>query len=92
MWRLRRKLNGIVTKFLDLPQDVTDDLPRMTMIGNVQLYIENHRGIIHFSTETLKLALPKGRVEVIGKGLVIRAILPEEVFIEGQIENVQYIP
>jgi len=68
------------------------DLPRMTMIGNVQLYIENHRGVLHFSNEKLRLELPKGQLEVVGKGLVIRAILTEEVFIEGIISDIKYIP
>jgi sporulation protein YqfC len=68
------------------------DLPRMTMIGNVQLYIENHRGVQHFSSDVLKLALGKGRLEVYGKELVIRAIMSEEVFIEGIIHDIKYIP
>jgi sporulation protein YqfC len=89
---LTRRINQFTAKLLDLPQDVTTDLPRLTMIGNVQLYIENHRGVLHFSSELLKLGLSKGRLEVHGKQLVIRAILAEEVFIEGIIDELKYIP
>jgi len=75
---------------LDLPQDVVFDLPRVTMIGNMQLYVENHRGVLHFSETYLKLALTQGSMEIRGKQLSIRAILPEEVFIEGLIDEVKY--
>lgn len=92
MRRLTRKWNQFTAKILDLPQDVVQDLPRITMIGNVQLYVENHRGVLHFSSENLKLELTKGTLEVFGKQLVIRAILSEEVFIEGLIDNVKYMP
>ncbi|NOV03483.1 sporulation protein YqfC [Paenibacillus planticolens] len=92
MRRLTRKWNQFTAKILDLPQDVVQDLPRITMIGNVQLYVENHRGVLHFSSENLKLELTKGTLEVFGKNLVIRAILSEEVFIEGLIDNVKYMP
>ncbi|WNR46385.1 sporulation protein YqfC [Paenibacillus roseipurpureus] len=92
MRRLSRKWNQFTAKILDLPQDVVQDLPRITMIGNVQLYVENHRGVLHFSSENLKLELTKGTLEVFGRQLVIRAILSEEVFIEGIIDNVKYIP
>ena len=92
MRRLTRKWNQFTAKILDLPQDVVQDLPRITMIGNVQLYVENHRGVLHFSSENLKLELTKGKLEVYGKQLVIRAILSEEVFIEGLIDDVKYIP
>lgn len=92
MRSLTRKFNQITAKLLDLPQDVILDLPRMTLIGNMQLYIENHRGVLHFSNELMKLALNKGSLEVRGKQLVIRAIFSEEVFIEGVIEDVKFIP
>jgi sporulation protein YqfC len=92
MRSLTKRINKFTAKLLDLPQDVTTDLPRFTMIGNVQLYIENHRGVLHFSSELLRLALSKGRLEVHGKQLVIRAILSEEVFIEGIIDELKYIP
>ncbi len=75
---------------LDLPQDVVFDLPRVTMIGNMQLYVENHRGVLHFSETYLKLALTQGSMEIRGKQLSIRAILSEEVFIEGLIDEVKY--
>jgi sporulation protein YqfC len=91
MRRLTRKLNQLTAKMLDLPQDVVMDLPRITMIGNMQLYIENHRGVLHFSSDRLKLALTKGQIEICGKNLAIRAILTEEVFIEGIIDDIKYI-
>jgi sporulation protein YqfC len=90
MLRLNRRLSKWTAKLLDLPQDVVFDLPRFTMIGNRQLYIENHRGVAHFSSELLKLNLSQGSVQVIGEQLVIRAILPEEVFIEGIIADIRY--
>ncbi|TVY09653.1 sporulation protein YqfC [Paenibacillus cremeus] len=92
MRSLSRRFNQFTAKLLDLPQDVVMDLPRITMIGNMQLYIENHRGVLHFSNELLRLALGKGKLEVHGQQLVIRAILSEEVFIEGVIHDIKYVP
>lgn len=88
MRRIRQRIRKWTADVLDLPQDVVFDLPRLTMIGDRQLYIENHRGVLHFSSEKLQLALPNGRLEVTGSGLVIRGIWSEEVFIEGVITNV----
>ncbi|MED4602656.1 sporulation protein YqfC [Paenibacillus validus] len=91
MRSLTHKINQFTAKLLDLPQDVAMDLPRITMIGNMQLYIENHRGVLHFSSDSLKLALAKGKLEVDGSDLVIRAILPDEVMIEGKIRDIKYM-
>ncbi|WP_270172288.1 sporulation protein YqfC [Paenibacillus sp. SYP-B4298] len=89
MRSISRKIRKLTANLLDVPQDVVFDLPRVTMIGDRQLYIENHRGVLHFTSDLLRLALSKGELEVAGSGLVIRAIWTEEVFIEGQIHHLQ---
>jgi sporulation protein YqfC len=88
---ISRKINKLTAKLLDLPHDVVFDLPRITMIGQHQLYIENHRGVIQFQSDLLRLALTKGVMEVRGTELVLRAILTEEVFVEGHIISLHYL-
>ncbi len=90
MRRFAKKLTKWTTDMLDLPQDVIFDLPRITMIGSMQMYVENHRGVLHFTGEYLKLALSQGTMEIHGNNLSIRTILPEEMFIEGKITEVKY--
>ncbi|MGG1311842.1 MULTISPECIES: sporulation protein YqfC [Cohnella] len=89
MPRVGRKLRRWTARILDLPQDVVLDLPRVTMIGGVQLTVENHRGVLHFSPGSLRLAMERGELEVTGKNLVIRTIGAEEVLVEGEITGVQ---
>jgi sporulation protein YqfC len=89
MRRMNRRLQKWTANLLELPQDVVYDLPRLTMIGDRQLYIENHRGVLHFSSDRLRLALSKGELEVTGEDLIIRTIWTEEVFIEGVIKHIE---
>ncbi|MBP1999166.1 sporulation protein YqfC [Paenibacillus shirakamiensis] len=91
MSRFTRKLRKWSVDVLDLPQDLVFDLPRLTMIGNKQLLIENHLGVLHFSSEKLRLEINQGHLEVDGTGLMIKAIMPDEVLIEGFISNIQYL-
>ncbi|WDH97620.1 sporulation protein YqfC [Paenibacillus urinalis] len=91
MTRISRNLRKWTSEVLDLPQDVLFDTPRLTLIGSNQLYIENHRGVVHFSEERLVLDLSSGRLEISGNNLLIRTILPEEVAVEGRITNIQYL-
>ncbi|RKP55218.1 sporulation protein YqfC [Cohnella endophytica] len=89
MVRVSRKLRKWTATILDLPQDVVLDLPRITMIGGLQVTVENHRGILHFSPDNLRLAMDNGEMEVTGQNLIIRNIGAEEVFVEGNILGVQ---
>lgn len=91
MRRFRKRINHWTAKILDVPPDITMDLPRLTMIGNMRLFIENHRGVLHFTDQLLRLALSKGTLEIRGSGLTIRTIMAEEVLVEGAILELKYI-
>lgn len=80
-----------MTEQMDLPADVMMDLPRVTMIGNFHIYIENHKGVIRFTKTELRLRLTEGELLVIGNEFVIKNILPEEMLLEGIIEDVRFI-
>ncbi|MEH7437470.1 sporulation protein YqfC [Neobacillus drentensis] len=85
-----RVRNWMATK-MDLPQDVMMDLPRITMIGQIHIYIENHRGLLAFSDKELRLLLKQGQLLIKGKSFVIKTILPEEILLQGKIDQVTYI-
>lgn len=86
-----RFLRKKATQILDLPQDVTMEMPRVTMIGSVHIYIENHRGVLRFTDNELRLLLTNGQLLVKGSTFVLRIILPEEVLLEGKIDEVRYL-
>lgn len=86
-----RNLKRKAIKILDLPNDVILDLPRLTMVGFLQLYIENHRGVLLFTDQELRLLLKKGQLIIRGTDLVIRTLLSEELFLEGNIREIQII-
>ncbi len=86
-----QRVRNWMAKKMDLPQDVMMDLPRITMIGQIHIYIENHRGLLTFSDKELRLLLKTGQLLIKGKSFVIKTILPEEILLEGKIEQVIYI-
>ncbi|MCM3586288.1 sporulation protein YqfC [Mesobacillus maritimus] len=80
-----------MTQKMELPPDVMMDLPRITMVGQIHIYIENHRGLLAFSDREVRLLLEQGQLLVKGKAFVIKMILPEEILLEGKIDQVIYI-
>nr|WP_250886444.1 sporulation protein YqfC [Bacillus sp. SM2101] len=91
MKKLRHQMRNWLTNKLELPADVTMDLPRITMIGQLHIYIENHRGLLSFSDDELRLLLKQGQLLIKGESFVIKMIQPEELLLEGKIEQVTYI-
>ncbi len=84
-------MNNWVTQNMELPADVMMDLPRITMIGQIHIYIENHRGLLTFSETEIRLLLKQGQLLVKGEAFVIKTIMPEEILLEGKISQVIYL-
>ncbi len=87
----KQKIQRWLTKQLDLPEDVMMDFPRITMVGQLHIYIENHRGLLTFSDREVRVLLSHGQLLVKGEGFVIKTMWPEELILEGKIEQVLYI-
>lgn len=87
----QQRVKKLAADLLDVPKDSVLDVPRITLIGGLQLYVENYRGVVEFRDDLLRLALSKGQLHVNGKELVIKQIFPTEVVIEGSISGIQYL-
>ncbi len=85
------QMKNWLTKQIDLPVDVLMDLPRITLVGQVHIYIENHRGLLVFSDKEVRLLLKHGQLLIKGQSFVIKTILPEELLLEGMIEQVTFL-
>ncbi|KGA98439.1 hypothetical protein AJ85_02645 [Alkalihalobacillus alcalophilus ATCC 27647 = CGMCC 1.3604] len=91
MKKFKNKMRTWVTNKWQLPPDILMDLPRITMVGQLHIYIENHRGVLRFSNQELRLRLKQGQLLIKGDAFVIKTILPEELLLEGRIDQVTYI-
>ena len=67
------------------------DLPKITLVGNLQLYIENHKGIIEYSTGLIRINTKSGILVVTGSDLSIRTIVIEEIIVVGRIDKVEFL-
>lgn len=88
---LGKKVRKLASDWFDIPQDVALNIPRVTMIGSLQLHVENHRGVEHFSNEQLILRINEGALKIVGKDLKIRSIYTEEVVVEGIITGLSFL-
>ncbi|WP_303861815.1 sporulation protein YqfC [Alkalibaculum bacchi] len=88
----KKKIENIkenVSDALELPKEITLNLPKVTMVGSTQIRIENHKGIIEYSESKIRVNSKIGIIVITGKNLFIRNIIKEEVLLEGKLESVQ---
>lgn len=80
-----------ISEALELPIDIMMDLPKLTIIGNMELSLLNHKGIIEYTKETIRINTKSGVFKIVGEDLEIKTILSEEIIITGTIGNIEII-
>ncbi len=85
-----RTLRSELADFFELPKDILLDLPRITLLGNLRLVIENHRGLIQYDPAQIRVCLEKGEVILQGSNLNISLISGEEIVVDGQLKGVEF--
>lgn len=80
-----------ISEALELPKDIVMDLPKVVLIGNIQLNISNHKGIIEYTQNIIRINSSIGVFKIEGENLELKTILLEEIIIIGNIEKIEII-
>lgn len=80
-----------LTDALELPLDLALDLPKITIIGNVKVNISNHKGIIEYTLDLIRINSKIGIIKITGELMEIKNILIEEISITGSIKKIEII-
>ncbi len=84
------KVKEIFSKVFDLPQDVVLNLPRISVIGNLEILIENHRGIIKYEDNYIKVRVHRGYLIIKGEDLFIQQVEQRLMIITGHITDLSF--
>ncbi|MEA4933624.1 MAG: YabP/YqfC family sporulation protein [Lawsonibacter sp.] len=76
-------------ELFDLPADALVGLPRLELVGDGELRMENHKGILTYGSEEIHVSGGTFVVKISGQGLELRAMTGLELLITGKIEQIQ---
>ncbi len=79
-----------IAEKLNIPQDISDGLPIVTVTGRNEVYVENYKGIIEYGKCCIKIQTKVCRVIFSGKNLEIVYYTNVDMKITGEIESVCY--
>jgi sporulation protein YqfC len=80
----------VLAGIFEIPQDIILDLPRITLLGNKQLLIENHKGIIEYDPSLVRIKMTQGELIIRGMNFTLGNLQVEQILIEGTIIELKY--
>ena len=91
MSKKSKDLSNTVVQALDLPKDLFLGLPNISLLGNREIYVSNHHGIMSYEEEIIILLIKDYQFYIKGKNLVISSYTRDEITIKGYIHSVEFI-
>lgn len=86
-----RPVGHRISDMLELPKEVFFDLSRVVIIGNLQVSVENHHGLVAYDGTSLTLNLRAGQMVIEGENLVLGLVGANEITVTGRVGNVRFI-
>lgn len=84
----RRRAAEVLAGALQLPADAVAGMPRVELVGDGQLRVERHRGILAYDPTDVHIAAGSLTVRVRGLGLELGTMNRQELLITGRIMSV----
>lgn len=86
----KQKFMEKFTELLELPKEIVLNMPKLTMLGNGDLIIENYKGIIEYDEDVVRVNTTAGIIKVQGVEIYIKEITAENIMIYGNILSLEF--
>jgi sporulation protein YqfC len=88
---MKRSMKNRIAESFELPKEVILDIPKIRLLGNNELYLENHKGIVEYTSDSIRINVKSGLVKISGSNLQLKEISNESVVVLGNIIGLEYI-
>lgn len=81
----KNKFNQI----LDMPRELDNTEPKITIISFDEMFIENYKGILEYEEFFIKVATEIGTININGYKLTLEQITEDDIGIKGIIKSIE---
>lgn len=75
---------------LELPEEAALNAAKLTLTGGKRALVENHRGLLEYSTEQITVRIGRGRIILRGSDLTVAAMNRKELLVCGRITSAEW--
>ena len=86
---MKNRFNKI-NQFLEMPEEITTDKPKITILGFEELVIENYKNILEYEEIFIKINTYIGAININGYNLKLIQMNKEDIMITGKIDSIDF--
>lgn len=84
------KRKSKINQILEMPREIDNKEPKITIISFDEILIENYKGILEYEEFFIRVCTYIGNININGFELKLNQITDESVSITGKIENLDF--
>lgn len=86
--RMQSKMN----RLLEIPQEISTNLPKLTIVGFEKILIENYKAILEYQDFYIRISTYIGILNINGYELDLKEMTTDDLLITGRIEGIDFEP
>lgn len=79
-----------INNLLEIPQEVSSNIPKVTITGFEQILIENYKTILEYQDFYIRLSTEIGILNINGFGLDLKEMTSDDLLITGKIDSIDF--
>lgn len=89
--RKRKKIvPNKINRILEIPQEVSSNIPKVTILGFEQMMIENYKAILEYQDFYIRLSTEIGILNINGFNLHLKEMTTDDLLIIGKIDSIDF--
>lgn len=75
---------------MEIPEELSTDRPKVTIMGFEQMLIENHKGILEYQDYFIRLNTYIGIININGFNLKLEEMTTDDILVTGKIDSIDF--
>ena len=87
---MKNEFGDRISDMAGVSKEIIMNIPHITLAGNREVYIENHKGILKYSEECICVMTESGILKISGRNLKIDMVRVADIFISGYFYALEF--
>ena len=86
----RKSIPSRLDRILSMPDEISSNRPKITIVGFEQVFIENYKGILEYQDYFVRLNTYIGIININGFNLKLEQMTDEDIKVTGKIDSIDF--
>ncbi len=86
----RKNVKSRISKALEVPEEVSLKVPKLTILKFEQVLIENYKGILEYQDFFVRIQTYIGIININGYQLSLEEMTIDDLIVKGKIESIDF--